>query len=204
MSGLSVSVAEQFRGLIGAFGLGLAFGALYDAFFILRVLFGAHTGKRGAVRLAERRYPLLSPDFGTREQGKVKKGVSLAITILLDFFYALSVGILFLLFVYVQSDGMFRLYYPIGASLGFFCYYQTVGRLVSSFSATIVFLLRLFLAYLFLFIRIPLLFCWRMTRKALLHLFLSAYRPLYAAWAEMHCWKRAKRAFLPAHIPHYE
>ncbi|MBQ8174797.1 MAG: hypothetical protein IJ009_05280 [Clostridia bacterium] len=200
MTGLEVSAAVQLRALVLAVGLGILLGLLFDAFFILRVLLGAHTGKRGRTRLAARRYPLLPPDFGEREQGRVGRGLSFVLTLILDFFYATMGGILFLLFVYSQSEGVFRLYYLIAAAFGFFCYYQTLGRLVGSLTAAIVFLLHLFLAYILLFIRVPFLWLLRVAGRSILSLALLIYRPLYGACLMAKRKICAGRAFLPPRL----
>lgn len=201
MTGLAVSVAAQARACLSALCLGVLLGVLYDAFFLLRALLGAHTGKRGKTRLTTLRYPLLPPDFGKREPGRVGRGLSLAITAVLDFLYALTCGILFLLFTYAQSEGVFRFYCLLAAALGFFLYARTLGRAVSAASASLVFLLRLVLAYLFLFIRVPLLWLLRVARRALLFLFRLFYLPLYGRFAVWQIKRRAARAFLPPRMP---
>ena len=198
MTGLEVSFAAQVRAFFAALLLGVILGILYDAFFILRALLGAHTGKRGKTRLAKRQYPLLPSDFLKREKGRAGRGAELAITAILDFLYAILFGFLLLLFTYWQSEGVFRLYYLAAAALGFAAYYLTLGRLVASCSAAIIFLVRLVLAYLWLFVRVPLVKLFFLLRRVLFSLFLWLFSPLYGSLVMAKRKRAAGRGFLPS------
>lgn len=198
MTGLEVSLAAQLRAFFAALLLGILLGMLYDAFFILRALLGADTGERGKTRLAERQYPLLPSDFAKREKGRVGRGADFAVTAILDFLYALLFGFCLLLFTYWQSEGVFRLYYLVAAALGFSSYYLTFGRLVASSAAAIVFLIRLFLAYLCLFIRVPTVKLCLFLRRVLFSLFLFLFSPLYGSLVMAQKKRIAERGFLPS------
>ncbi len=197
MTGLAVSLVAQVRAGVASLGLGILLGFLYDLFFLLRALFGADTGKRGSTPLSRLRYPLLPLDFGQKGPTVLRRGVGLAVTFLFDFLYAICGGILFLLFAYWQNDGIFRLYYLVAAALGFFLYYVSLGRLFSACFSSLLFLLRLTLAYLFLFIRVPTLWLRQLWRRMLAALFMQAFCPIYAAVALSIRKRHATRGFLP-------
>ena len=200
MTGLEVSAAAQARALVAAFAFGILLAVLYDVLRILRTLFGIETGGKVGDRLSRLRFPLLSSHCSKVRTGKSRARLLVALTVLLDFLYALFSGILLLLFVYWQNDGIFRLYYPIAAALGFLCYFYTVGRLFCAFTATLVFFLRILLGYLALFVRLPILFCLRTLRRVAVWLGMMMYRPLYGRIAAANCKKQARSAFLPRNI----
>ena len=86
-------------------------GIVYDCVRLVRLLFGV------TVR---------SP-FG-------KKGIyrwfAYAWVCLGDLFFFAAVGAILCVFFFLTGDGRARWYGLAGAGLGFFCYYQTVGRLL--------------------------------------------------------------------------
>ena len=197
MSILAVSARAALLSFFASLGLGIFLGILYDACVLLRILLGARAGEGSISRLASIRYPLLPPDFGRREQGRLGRGLSFSVTALFDFLFALLAGILILLFAYAQNDGILRLYYLVAAALGFYAYRITVGRLVFRFSSALVFLLRLLLSYFALFVRVPLIFLLRLSLRCGLALFLFLFSPIYGRTALVLEKRRAHRGFLP-------
>lgn len=186
----------QVRALFAAVAFGIFLGVLYDGVRIFRVLCGMPY--RGGIphRLAAFRFPLLPADLATRRAGKITARAHAVLLVLTDFLYALTAGLLFCVFVYWQNNGTFRLYYLLAAAPGFAAYYVTVGRLVLASAGSIVFLLRVLTAYLFLFIRVPLVFLAKMVARAAVCLWLWLYSPLYAAFVARRRLRAAGKAFL--------
>ena len=200
MTGLAVSLAAQARAGVAALGLGIFLGLLYDLFFLLRALFGADVGRRGSTPLSRLHYPLLPADFGQKQPNGLRRGVGMAVTFLFDFLYAVCGGICFLLFTYWQNDGIFRLYYLVAAALGFFLYYVSLGRVFSACFSSLLFLVRLVLAYVFLFVRVPVCWLFHLLRRVLFFAFLRIFCPLYAIFAIAARKRRAARGFLPPRL----
>lgn len=91
--------------------VGACLGALYDLVRLLRVLLGV---------------TVKSP-FG--EKG-LRRWFGYAFVILGDLFFCLAAAAVMCVFFFLTGDGRMRAYGLCGAALGFFAYYQTVGRLV--------------------------------------------------------------------------
>ncbi len=187
----------QVRALFAAVGFGIFLGALYDVVRIFRILCGMPCPGGIPRRVIDFRFPLLPRDFATRKRGGVAARAHAVLLITTDFLYALTAGVLFCVFVYWQSNGVFRLYYLLAAIPGFFAYYMTVGRLVLASAGVIVFFMRAISAYLFLFVKIPLAFLFRLLWRVFLGIWYCFYTPLYAICAERRRLREAKRAFLP-------
>lgn len=200
MTGLAVSLAAQARAGVASLGFGIFLGLLYDLFFLLRALFGAEVGRRGSTPLSRLRYPLLPTDFGQKQPNGLRRGVGMTLTFLFDLLYAVCGGICFLLFTYWQNDGIFRFYYLVAAALGFFLYYVSLGRLFGACFSSLLFLVRLMLAYVFLFVRIPACWLFRLLRRAFFAAFLQIFCPLYAIFALAARKRRAARGFLPPRL----
>lgn len=90
--------------------VGALCGTVYDAVRFFRLLLGADVrspfGKKGVYRWFAYAWVCLG-----------------------DLFFFVAAGVLLCVFFFLTGDGRARWYGLAGAGLGFFCYYQTVGRL---------------------------------------------------------------------------
>lgn len=91
--------------------LGALLGVLYDTVRLLRLLFGI---------------TVKSP-FGGRG---FARWLSFFGTAIGDLLFCVLAGAILCAFFFLTGDGRMRAYGLLGAALGFFCYYHTVGRLV--------------------------------------------------------------------------
>lgn len=91
--------------------LGALLGVLYDLVRLSRVLFGI---------------TVKSP-FGNKG---VRCWISYILAALGDFFFCAAAGAVLCAFFFLTGDGRMRGYGLFGAAIGFFCYYQTLGRAV--------------------------------------------------------------------------
>ena len=91
--------------------VGALLGALYDLVRLFRVLFAVTVrspfGKKGARRWFDYAFVALG-----------------------DLFFFVAAAAVMCAFFFLTGDGRMRWYGLCGAALGFFCYYQTVGRLL--------------------------------------------------------------------------
>lgn len=128
--------------ILYAFFLGIAFGALYDAFRISRVFLGVSYGGKSAMYLYEKEYPLIGKL--QNKQGKLKKGFLMTAIISGDIIYFTVCGLIFSVFIYYTNDGIFRFGAFAAVFGGFFAYYLTFGRLIISFAEIICIFLKIF------------------------------------------------------------
>lgn len=158
-------------GLFTALLYSLAFGAfmhlLYDGVRIARVLCGVRYGGGVGKRLRSCRLPLLPPDFATRQPRRAGERLRAVFVFITDILFCLMASLLFSVFVYWQNDGEFRAILLLGAVLGFALWHLTLGRLIIAAGETIAFFLRVVVAYLFLFVRVPLSFLARMLARGI-------------------------------------
>ncbi len=173
---MEVSLQGQMLSLFYACLFGMLCGALYDLCRIARVLRGVSYGGHVVKCLVRLMPPAL------REKRPLCIGRWLLPVE--DVLYSLSVGALFCVFLYWQTQGVFRLYLLVGAACGFVLYYGTVGRLVLAAAESIAFLLRVLGAYLLWAGKVPCRLLLRLLRAAL-RLLLWGCAPLYhrLAWA---------------------
>ncbi len=184
----------QVRALVAALLLGVLYGVLYDAVRVLLVLLGARSAKV-APWAAGLRLPALPADFATR--GKVRlPRTTLVLLFVLEFFYALLCGAAFILFVYVQNDGVVRFYFIACAAVGFFAYYLSLGRLVMAITGVIAYFLRVVFFYLSLAVCVPMRFFLRMAAKCLGAVWWFLFLPIY----DLYCRHREPRLFSARHI----
>ncbi len=121
---MEVFIADQLKTILESCLLGLIFGAGYDIIRIAYIL----------CHIAAYR--------GTKEKPVPRTKGAFAVFFLFDFVYLLVVTFFFSVFLFYTNHGVFRLYIFVPAALGFWIYYQTLGRLVMFFSETIVSFLR--------------------------------------------------------------
>lgn len=91
--------------------VGACLGAVYDLVRLVRILFGV---------------TVASP-FG---KSGVHRWISYILAALGDLFFFAVASAVLCVFFFLTGDGRMRGYGLLGAALGFFCYYQTFGRLV--------------------------------------------------------------------------
>lgn len=144
---MGISPDRQFAAFLYAVLTGVICGFLYDCIRISRVLIGISRYTRVGKRLYERRLPLI----GTVQPVSVSDQHRLVRLILLsvgDLAFAGAAGAAFSVFLYHAASGLFRWFYLLGSGIGFFLYYQTVGRLVMLSSEALVFCLKAVFRYL--------------------------------------------------------
>lgn len=152
---MAVSLASELYAALCAALLGFGLALLWDAFSVVRILFGLYDTPHLPARLLSFHFPLLRA--GSLSNQTEKRGLlASAALFLLDFSYALAAGVAFLLFLYAFHDGVFRLFLLVAATLSFALYRLSLGRLVFFALGTVAFLLRVFVAYLSLVVRLPL------------------------------------------------
>jgi len=78
-----------------------------------------------------------------------------------DFFFFLPVTAVFLLFTYAVSWGVIRWFSLFGVSIGFFLYRETLGKLIHSFSASLIQLIRRLFSLLFRRTLLPIWFVFK-------------------------------------------
>lgn len=141
--------------------LGVCLGLLYDGFRVTRIFLGAHYSRRVAKRLQELRLPFLSP-YGKRRESRF---LGLAV-FLEDLLFCILAGISFILLLYEQNNGRFRLSALICACLGFLLYRVTFGRLFIYASEWIAFAIATAVRYLLFFLLYPIRALGRLLRRA--------------------------------------
>ena len=150
---------------------GLAAGALFDCFRIVRTLVGACDGRR-ARRLRAARLPFIGRSVGDIVTGRRLGNVlQKAILFFGDFatLVCATVGIIVLNYAY--NDGKFRSFTVIGAVAGYVTYYFTLGRVVRALAEPLAILVKyIFLSILVLF-SYPFYFfcslCFNLVRKSI-------------------------------------
>ncbi len=147
---LALSMQALWRGFLYATVMGLSLGLFYDAIRLVRMLLGvSYRGK-----FAHGPFDRLASGVRTKASAyrlryRALRIASRVIDFFLDVFFFVLAGIAFSLFLYVVSDGVFRLLFLIGTVIGFYLYRKTVGRIVFFFLrelASVCYLL-LYLAY---------------------------------------------------------
>lgn len=198
---MEVSMMEQSLSLLLSLFFGVLCGALYDVLRILRVLHGVKYGTGVSAHLRERRLPLLPHTFTAKKIGKNREALQKTLIFFGDLFYAVTVGLLFCVFVYWQNDGSFRFYLLVGAAVGASLYLATVGRLVIASAETIAACLRIVFLYLLFFVYTPVRFVLRHIMRilrALFRFFCRLLLPLYSAHRKQRLLKQAEKgSFAP-------
>lgn len=115
---MTVPQEQILRILLYSLCLGAVLGAFYDVFRILRLMFKAGSGK--------------SSGF------KSFKLASATVIFIEDIVYFFVCSCVFCIFIFYVNSGRFRSVALIGAIVGFFAYYYSVGRLVMLFSDLVI------------------------------------------------------------------
>ena len=127
-----------------SFAFGGALGLLYDGFCIVRSLFSQDAIPKRIQKLYERPLPLLHRPI--RVPHKVSKVLHGIVSFLLDILFFLVAAWGLLVLHYYLNKGSIRLFTLPVTALGFLLYRATVGRLLRSVSALVVYGLRAVLA----------------------------------------------------------
>ncbi len=174
------ALSSQISALLFAFLFGVGIGALYDLYRVFGVLFSLLTPQTSH-RLPER-LPLLPSGWLVSRSGRVGLRARGVLLFFCDTLFALAAGSLFVIFLYVENDGVFRFYLLAGAALTFFLYLQTVGKLVFRVAGVLALYLHIALLYLAYFLALPLFFfvciCRQIWRRVLLPALAFACRPI--------------------------
>lgn len=156
---------------------GILLGVSYDAVRVLRIFLGLPAQRALPARLLALRFRYIRMDRAGERVGNRAHAAVLFVT---DLLFAAGAGIAFTIFLYAYHDGAFRLFLLLSAALGFAAYLLTLGRLVYRVAGVIAFFLRVFLAYLFLCLRVPLLLLLRAIFFSLRFLLVLLLRMLVA------------------------
>lgn len=162
---------EQPRNFLYALIFGVFIGVIYDIFRLSRVaLTGKELGSRAHVKLpvSWRTAAHVAPE---REPGRLalmfKRAVGgsvFVIVLVQDILFSLISAALFTIFLYKVNFGELRLYLTIGAAVGFYLYYNTIGRAVAAVSGAVISFFGLLLSVVLHKMVIPI---FRMAAKAI-------------------------------------
>ncbi len=134
------SVPGAPEGFLYACLLGIALGAVYDIFRILRVGRGATGGDTAPVRRL-RAYRLRElahwPKRKKKRTGKARGRLSVLLVFFEDILFCLICAVVTTLFFFDCNMGVIRWYLLMGLLLGFCAYYFSVGKAVIRFAALI-------------------------------------------------------------------
>ena len=133
---MEISQGLLCRMILYAAGVGAMLGVIYDVFRIVRI------ATCPAKNTAPKRPGLLRRLLPA-------ENILFAILVFLeDILFSLIAGVVVAIFIFNINDGQIRWFALAGAILGFFIYYQTVGRLVISVADIILRILRRTIAFL--------------------------------------------------------
>lgn len=148
---LTTSVGTLVRLFLGGLLLGAAFGVVYDALRITRVLMRVRYSRAASASLAlpmpQRRRPA--------RPHRVGRALRDVVVDLEDICFFLAAGPAMAIYLSAANHGRVRWLAFAGVALGFAAYYFTVGRLVVRFSEAIAGLLRFAGAWLWWLFCLP-------------------------------------------------
>ena len=175
---MEVSIDVILKMTLYAFFLGLTIGVLYDLIRISRMMIGISYSReeRGPIaRLYSIEYPVIGRLTRTKSDGNslfsyLYVGVG-------DVLFCLLSGSLFCVFLYLFNDGIFRWQAFVFCALGFFAYYNTLGKIVIYFAEFFVIFLRILTKFLAFAIAFPFKIVYNIGIKVVRPIFLP-----FAAW----------------------
>ena len=138
---------------------GVFLGVIYDIFRILRIARTRKLAVSGAFYEKIRPKKALFPSFSSRFS--ISKSLKIADTAVIfaeDILFWLLAATTEILFFFHTNNGEIRIYSVLISILGFFLYHHTVGVLVISCAAQLVFLCRCLIYWIFYVILYPLKF----------------------------------------------
>ena len=115
--------------LLYSFLFGMAVGIFYDANRIIRAFLGISYSQKGLAARLDLKLPIVKRAVSLKKRSQY--GVGLKAIIFFGDVFTLLVGALGIIILsYSYNNGDLRIFTVIGAILGFFVYYNTIGRLV--------------------------------------------------------------------------
>ncbi len=174
---MGISSDRQFAAFLYAILTGVLCGAVYDGVRISRVLFGIAGYTRAGKRLYGRALPLIGAVQPVVLVGKRRTG-RLILLFVGDLCFAGLSACAFSVFLYHAASGCFRWFYLLGCGIGFFLYYQTVGRIVMLSSEALVFCCKAVIRYLCWLLFAPLRGAWWLLRRLGALIRARAFRPI--------------------------
>ncbi len=145
-------IENQLLNIVYSVILGLIFGGIYDIIRVAQILCGITSYRDGRVEMR----------LGRNVRGS---RTAFVIFILMDFAFMLTVTVMYSFFIYWADNGRVRFYLMLAAAVGFYIYYNTLGRLVMLCSDFIVRLIRR--AFTILVVK-PIGFILRLLRRVVL------------------------------------
>ena len=140
--------------LIYCFFFGMAVGVFYDVNRILRVFIGVRYSKRKLKYLSALRLPLIKRTVKLGRTGR--KGVLSGAIVFLGDVCTLVLGTLGIIILnYSYNSGELRAFTVIGTLVGFFVYYNTLGRLVMMLSEPFAICIKYVILSFFIIIGYP-------------------------------------------------
>ena len=136
---MNISMTELLLTSFRAVLLGVAVGALYDVFRIIRIVFGTGTSSGEPSRFS-RIYSKGVRDLFSRHRGKI---FDISFTAVTDVAFCICAAVMFILFLYAFNHGVFRWFILLSLLIGFRLYYLSFGRAVIKLSKTMSDILKL-------------------------------------------------------------
>lgn len=144
------SVEAQLWAILYSVLVGIAFGIMYDALRISRILLGLR--KSSIPTFAKVKFPLIGY---LPEKNKTPPGAGV-IVFLGDILFSFVCIFVFLVFVFHANFGDGRWFLITGCGLGFFLYFATAGKAVMKISGNAAYLIRIATAYILWLLTLPL------------------------------------------------
>lgn len=169
---MEISMLSLAKMTLYALFLGVGFGLLYDVIRISRVMIGVRYVGIGSLpeKLYEKKWPLLG--VLPKREGAVKRTFTDIFVFFGDVLYCTIIGVCFCIFIYYANNGIFRIQSLAASIFGFFCYYQTVGKVLITFAEYICFFTKVFVKILIFAIAFPF--------KMLYNIFVKVSKKLFA------------------------
>lgn len=195
---MEVSMVRQALVLLYSIVIGCALGVVYDVIRVHRVMLGVVYAHRTVRMLKKIPLPLL--DGRRRPPSRLflklaawlRLGRDVVICVQ-DICFFVFAGLVTTVFIYHANYGQIRWFALFGLGLGFFVYYNTIGRLVMLCSEFIAFFIRAMFAYLWFFVYTPVTFATGMLRRGCVRLFALLRRGVRWVFCRLALWRRSRR-----------
>ena len=174
---MGIPLTRQLYAMLYAILCGIVCGGIYDLFRLLRVCFGINRYSVLGRKLYSFRFPLIG-EIRRPDTGNIVRWAQFLIVFAGDVLYAILVGCIFSVFLYVAASGCFRWFYLFFACVGFLVYFFTIGKVVMSVSDVLICILRIGFRYALYFSLLPFRFLLKMWRASLLVLFRRIVQPI--------------------------
>lgn len=174
---MGIPLIRQLYAMLYAILCGIACGGIYDLFRLTRVFFGINKYSTTGRRVYGFQFPLIGT-IRRPNTGNVVRAAQFWIVFAGDVLYAILLGCIFSIFLYVAASGCFRWFYIFFACAGFSVYYFTIGKLVMAVSDIIICLLQISFRYTLYFLMVPLRIVSKVMRAVLNILFRRVIEPM--------------------------